>query len=50
MDDTVAAKARRAGELTLLAARQLPLSARLHATVVGLDNARKYGKLGLAGA
>jgi hypothetical protein len=49
LDDTVAAKARRAGELTLMAARKLPLSAKLHATVVGLDNARKYGRLGLAG-
>lgn len=49
LDDTLAAKARRAGELTLLAAKKLPLSAKLHATVVGLDNARKYGRLGLAG-
>mmetsp|Transcript_35523 Transcript_35523/g.118780 ORF Transcript_35523/g.118780 Transcript_35523/m.118780 type:complete len:577 (+) Transcript_35523:572-2302(+) len=49
LDDTVASKARRAGELTLAAARRLPLSAKLHATVVGLDNARKYGRLGLAG-
>lgn len=49
LEDTVAAKARRAGRLTLELARRLPLSAKLNAAVASIDATRKYGHLGVAG-